>query len=383
MPTLKKIVTHLLSYSHIFLIIPLFLACQPKEITTARGHVQNENWDQALPILEKAVKVHPNNAEVHFLLGKALGARARFEEMKKEFDRSLSISSRFDQEISTEIEKNWIENFNAGVKAKSRTKFELAGRLFRTAVVIDPSKREAYKELALNYLELNRAEKALQIYKKLLNKTPDDASLLIAVGNIYYRQKKFQDVVGILQRVLQSDPNHHDALANLALSYEALGKNDTALDTYQKALALNPIDKDLIFLLGVHYYKRKEFDKSIELFERVLELSPTDFAATLNIGNAYLSMAEDLRGQLRKAANGSRTLDEVQALRTQAILNYQRVIPYLEKAGEIEPNHPLLWQNLGVAYINSGEQEKGEEAFIKAGEWKTRLSGESTGESSR
>ncbi|MFQ5677587.1 MAG: tetratricopeptide repeat protein, partial [bacterium] len=128
MPKFKRIASHRLLFFPIFLILIIltFLGCQPKEITTARILVQNENWEQALAVLEEAAGVHPNNAEVHFLLGKAYAARARFEEMKEEFDRSLSISSKFDREISTEIEKNLIKSFNAGMEARHNKNFQLA-----------------------------------------------------------------------------------------------------------------------------------------------------------------------------------------------------------------------------------------------------------------
>jgi len=50
--------------------------------------------------------------------------------------------------------------------------------------------------------------------------------------------------------------------------------------------------------------------------------------------------------------------------------NYEKAIPYLEKATELRPDDASLWTNLGVAYINLGIKEKGEAAFKKAEEIK-------------
>jgi Flp pilus assembly protein TadD len=45
---------------------------------------------------------------------------------------------------------------------------------------------------------------------------------------------------------------------------------------------------------------------------------------------------------------------------------YQQAIPYLEKALSIKDSDANVWNNLGVAYVNVGNTEKGQEAFDKA-----------------
>ncbi|TDI98401.1 MAG: tetratricopeptide repeat protein [Caldithrix sp.] len=361
----------------------LLLGCQPKEITSAKIYIQKRNWQKAIELLEQAVVTHPNNPEGHFLLGQAYGDQSRYREMKKQFGESLGISPKFQPAILQTIENHWITLYNKGIKAQNDRNFKLAENLLKTAILIDPSKREAYNTLAANYIEANQPRQALLIYEKLLKETPDDINLLIATGNLFYIQKRFDDVVRVLKKVLEIEPDHRDAMANLALSYDSLGKTDEALTAYQKAVKANPLDKDLIFLLGVHHYNRSHFTKAIELFKQVLELSPGEFESTSNIGNAYLSIAEDLRTKIKSLANSTLTAGEIQQLKTEAILTYMKVIPYFKKALEMQPHHPTLWINLGVAYVNSGENEKGQEALLKAEEWKLKLGDESNGQSTQ
>lgn len=361
----------------------LLLGCQPKEITSAKIYIQKRNWQKAIELLEQAVVTHPNNPEGHFLLGQAYGDQSRYREMKKQFGESLGISPKFQPAILQTIENHWITLYNKGIKAQNDRNFKLAENLLKTAILIDPSKREAYNTLAANYIEANQPRQALLIYEKLLKETPDDINLLIATGNLFYIQKRFDDVVRVLKKVLEIEPDHRDAMANLALSYDSLGKTDEALTAYQKAVKANPLDKDLIFLLGVHHYNRSHFTKAIELFKQVLELSPGEFESTSNIGNAYLSIAEDLRAKIKSLANSTFTAGEIQQLKTEAILTYMKVIPYFKKALEMQPRHPTLWINLGVAYVNSGENEKGQEALLKAEEWKLKLGDESNGQSTQ
>ncbi|MFQ6112991.1 MAG: tetratricopeptide repeat protein, partial [bacterium] len=361
------------------LFIPVILnllGCQPKEVTSAKIYIQNDNWDKAIEQLETAVKTYPNNSEAHFLLGQAYGKKGLYKEMNKEFNTSLKISNKFAQEINAEREVYWIENYNAGIKAADNEDFQKAEAFIISAIVINPSKYEAHRKLAIIYQQTNEVEKALAIYNKLLEKNPNDLELLLSAGDLYYQQQKFEEVVAILSRVLEMEPQNRDALLNLALSYDSLGKPNEATKLYQQAVEANPLDKDLIFLFGVHHYKLKNYKQAIRLFQQVLELSPDDFEATSNIGNAYLSIAESERQKLKNVSFNSNiySAEQIQRIKNNAISNYKKAVPYLERALEIEPDHPNLWRNLGVAYINSGEKEKGEQAFLKSEELKTFLS---------
>lgn len=340
--------------------------CQPKEITSAKIYIQGDNWQKALESLEMAVEAHPNNAEAHYLLGQAYGHYGRFKEMNKEFEVSLLISNKFETQILAERERHWIDKYNNAMAAMKQDDHEKAEELLRQAVVIDPSRHEAYKKLALAYLNLERGDKALRIYHKLLERDPNDVELLSSTGNLYYSQRQFDKVVPILKRILQLEPEHRDALANLALSYDSMGEVEKAAEAYEKAIAVNPQDKDLIFLYGVHHYNRKQYAKAIQLFEQVLTMHPDDFESISNIGNAYLSMAERQREKLKEARNGAMTTEDAVQLKNEAIRNYKSAIPYLEKSLEMRPDHPTLWRNLGIAYINTGERERGEQALLKA-----------------
>ncbi|MFQ5602273.1 MAG: tetratricopeptide repeat protein [bacterium] len=342
------------------------MGCQPKELTSAKIYLKNNEWPNALEQLQAAVENYPDNPEAHFLLGITYGHYQRFADMVKQFQLSLAISDKFLHEIIAERERYWIEKYNAGIIALERKDYDQAEALLTDAMVIDSTKHEAHKKLALIFLQTNQTDKALTVYKLLLQKSPKDLNLLISMGNLYYSQNKYPEAIIILEKVLTLEPDHRDALANLALSYDALGESEKSEKVYQRAVAANPLDRDLIFIYGVHLFKKNQFSRAIELFERVLELNSDDFSAISNIGNAYLGLAENLRKKLKQPAVQSKSPAEIRNIKDQAILNYSRAIPYLEKVLELRPDSPNLWRNLGVAYINIGEKEKGEEALIKS-----------------
>ncbi len=348
--------------------------CQPKEVTAAKIYIQSNNWDKAIEQLELAVKTYPDNPEAHYLLGEAYARRGRFREMNEQFALSLQLSNKFENQIISVREKYWTEKVDAALKAAEKKDYKRAEELLKLAILINPNNYEAHKKLALIYSSTHKLNLALTIYKKLVEKYPDDLELEISLANLYYSLKEYENAIPILKHVLEIEPNHRDALANLALCYDALGKTHEAFQAYQKAIEANPLDQDLIFLFGVHQYMRHNYLEAIQLFQRVLELNPDDFEATVNIGNAYLSLAELEKKKLQKGNfNAHISVQEIQSIQKRALNYYKKSIPYYERALEMQPDNAKLWRNLGVAYINIGQKEKGEQALLRSDELKTEL----------
>jgi tetratricopeptide (TPR) repeat protein len=216
------------------------------------------------------------------------------------------------------------------------------------------------------YIDRGQLQQALLLYDKLLLLNPNDLELLASMANLYYNLREYQHVVLILNRMLSLAPQHPDALANLALAYEKLARRDEALDAFQRAIQTNPDDIDLVFLYARHQYNRGNFQEAIRLFDQVLQNRPNDFECLANISSSYLSMAKQERQKLQKAGEAMLALADIQRLRDAALTSYRQAIPYLERALKLRSDRPVLWRNLGVAYIAIGEKEKGTNAFLKA-----------------
>lgn len=351
--------------------------CAPAEINSGKLYLRNQNWENAIQQLELAVDRHPNNAEARFLLGRTYGIKSRFKEMNTQFDKSLELSGKFKKKIAADREQLWIQKYDQGLKAMNKQEHEQAEKLFKTAILISPHRDDAYKKLALTYLSLEKNHEASRLYTRLLKLKPNDIDILSSAANLNYSQKKYSDAIPILLKIIDMQPKHRDALANLALCYDALGKTEKAGVAFRTAIIANPQDKDLIFLYGAHLYKKGDYGAAIQIFTRILDRDQDDFEAVSNIGSAYLAIAEKYRKDLANPTE-QRSPDEMQQIKNAAIQNYNNAITYLEKSIGINAKHPLIWRNLGAAYISTGQREKGEKAFIKAEEILVKLAKDSS-----
>ncbi|MBD3290562.1 tetratricopeptide repeat protein [candidate division KSB1 bacterium] len=362
---MRKVHSILLVSVLLVAMLTLF-GCQSKELTSAKVYIQQDDWEKAQEQLELAVELYPNDAEAHALLGEAYGRNGEFEKMAKEFEASLAINQNSAQQINYLRDKYWVENFNKGVGQVKAENFAQALSFFRNCPIIDPDRTDSYKNIAFVYMRLDSMDQAIASYQKVLEYDPKETQVMLQLGSLYYDLEQYEKTVELMDRILEIEPNNLEAFSQKAFAFDSMGKPDDAFQAYNEALAQNPDNTDLIFNLGRLYYMKKNYREAIDQFMKVLEKSPDDIEATLNIGNAYLSIAEEYMEPLR--AGEEMSDEEFAAKREKAIENYKEAIPYLEKAIEEKADDPALWTNLGVAYINAGEKEKGEAAFQKADE---------------
>ncbi|MDZ7271901.1 MAG: tetratricopeptide repeat protein [candidate division KSB1 bacterium] len=348
----------------------VLVGCQSKEVTSAKVYIQQDDWAKATEQLEMAVKLYPQDAEAHFLLGQAYAQRGDFEGMRKEFDASLAISPRFEPRIKHEIERHWVSYFNNGVKKVNAGQLEAAKKDFETCLVIDPQHLEAYKNLGYTYVQLDSLPRAIAMYEKVVELAPTDKDALRSLTSLYMQAEEFPQVLKVADKRLALDPGDVDALSTKALAYDYMGEGDKALAEYERALEQQPENTDLLFNLGRLHYLRGEYEKAIEQFQKVIDKNPEDADALVNVGNAYLSIGDQIRKRaVEEEEKGKRfTEKEIEALKKEIEKYHCGAIPYLEKAVQIKPDNANAWNNLGVAYVNCGRREDGEKAFDRAAE---------------
>ena len=360
----------------------VLFGCQSKELTSAKVYIQQDDWVKAEEQLKAAIAFDPADAEAHRLLGEAYARKGDFKAMNKELEASLEASPKFSSDVEYLRDKYWVQNFNNGIgkvntanKAQDDTvrnqKLDAALKLFNNCLIIDPQRVDAYKNIAFVHVKRDSKDEAIKSYEKVIELDPADTKSMLQLGSLYYEQKQFEKCTVLMDKILAVEPDNLEAVSQKALAYDSMGQSDKAFDSYNNALAKNPGDPDLLFNLGRLYYMRKDYTESIDKFKQVLESVPDDYEATLNTGNAYLSLAEEIRKPIREGKELSE--DQRKEIEVKAKEKYVDAVPFLEKAIELKPDNPdigALWTNLGIAYINAGMKDKGEEAFKKAEDFK-------------
>jgi len=356
-------------FATIFVVsVALLLGCQSKEVTSAKVYIQQDDWPKAIEQLEKAVKLYPEDAEAYYLLGEGYAWKGEWDKMNEVFKKSLAIASKFEPQINNTRERHWVNSFNAGVSKINGGDIQGAIKSFKTCVLINPSKPEAYKNLAYTFLQADSMAAAKQVYLDLLKNVGEDVEAMSSLSRLYIQDKEYEKALELEKKILAKDPENKDAIANLALIYDFMGETDKAFAAYEEALAKNPNDKDLLFNLGRLYFIKRDYDKAIEQFKIVIGNDPEDVDSNVNVGNAYLSMGDQYRKELKSKEEKGEQITQAEVDKLKDF--YCKSIPFLEKAANLRADDAAIWNNLGVAYVNCGDADKGAAAFKKAEELK-------------
>lgn len=355
----------------------MMFGCRSKEVESALIYINQQNdWNKAMEQLELAVQVNPADAEAHVYLGEGYGRRGEFEKMNTHYETAMkllsapgSANAKLIEKVNVDRNRFWSQTFNRGVDHVKRDSLQLAITDFNDCVIIDPSHSEAYKNIAYIHERMENFDDAIKSYEEVIRIAPQDTLIMIHLGRLYTLTKQPEKTVALMDKVLAIDPLNVDAISQKAMAYDYMEQSDKAFAAYEEALAQRPDDPDLRFNLGRLYFMREDYMNAIAQFQKVLDRNADDVEANVNIANAYLSLAQNVLSKYREMNDKQLAKVPEKEIKEKKNLEkeyYNKAIPYLEKAVQLKPDDAILWNNLGVAYVNAGMEEKGKAAFDKS-----------------
>jgi len=241
---------------------------------TAKIHLKNEYrmYDSAAAILEEGVQFFPEDAEMHFLLGKTYYYKQNYRGMAEQFAMADSLKREKDkwlEELSLMRDEKYPKIYNQGIDAYQGGDYETALDLFFTCSVLDPSDARGFWLFGDTYRLKGEFEKALSALDVALKLAPDDPGIWKSYGEVLFHT----------------------------------GRNKEALDAYDKVLQKKPDDSDVLFNVATIHYNAGDLDRAITAFQRLVELDSAYTNAYFNMGNAYLLQI----GSIDKALDSLKT----------------------------------------------------------------------------
>lgn len=355
----------------------MMYGCRSKEMQSALIYINQQNdWDKAMEQLELAVQVNPADAEAHVYLGEGYGRKGEFQKMNEHYETAMNLLSapgkanqKLVDKITVDRNRFWSQTFNKGVDYVKRDSLQRAIDEFKNSIIIDPSHTEGYKNVAYVNERMENFDGAVKAYEEVLRISPQDTVIMIHLGRLYMLTKQHEKTIELMDKVLAIDPDNVDAISQKAMAYDYLEQSDKAFEAYEDALARRPDDPDLRFNFGRLYFMRDDYQNAINQFEKVLEINPDDLESNVNVANSYLSLAQNVLTKYREMTDKELSKVPEKEIKEKKNLEkeyYTKAIPYLEKAVQVKPDDAILWNNLGVAFVNAGMEEKGKAAFEKS-----------------
>ena len=129
---------------------------------------------------------------------------------------------------------------------------------------------------ALLYEEQGRNRKAVDVLERLVRDSPDDSTLLNALGYLLTDQfDRHKEARGYIQKALAMDPDSPAIIDSMGWVLYKLGEYQSSLNYLERAYRLEP-EPEIASHLVVVRWRLGEKDSARELLRKALEQSPDD-----------------------------------------------------------------------------------------------------------
>lgn len=294
----------------------------------------------ALPALQKATELLPDDAEAHNNLGSALNDLGQFEDAAASFSRALEIKPDYAmahcnlgnvlQDLgqiegavasycrALEIEPNFAgAHNNLGSVLIELGQFDDAMASCRRALEIEPNYAEAHNNLGNALRNLGQLDNAVASYRRALDVRPDFAEAHNNLGITMAELGLLDDAAASCLRALKIKPDFAEGYSNMGFILTELGRFDTAITSYRHALEIRPDFAEAHKNLGATLKMIGKFDDAVMHFRQALDIKPGYSDALIAMGSAVAD-----RGQFAEAE------------------------AYFQRVLMIEPENPEAWASI-------------------------------------
>jgi tetratricopeptide (TPR) repeat protein len=168
-----------------------------------------------------------------------------------------------------------------------------AERIYRSLAGDRNHKGLALEALSDLYLQQQRMDEAHGILETLVQENPDSLHYCGVLAGFLDAAGQVQDAVDEYQRFIERNPDVAVAHFNLALLLKKQQQYSEALAAYDAAIRLGiEQPQEAYSNMGVIYSEMRQADKAQALYERAIELSPDYVPALFNLGGHYEELGE-------------------------------------------------------------------------------------------
>ena len=273
-------------------------------------------FDKALPHLQYAVDIEPNNERNQYLLGCCLNQLNRFTEAIQHLERAVELQPD-DGRPEHASNKAWLTRSIQRRKMGKNFR-DLLSRLStrsENVAVVDEARLEPY-EIGITYFNEQRYGEAQSFFRRVLDEYPTHIESQYCLGVSLSKLLRHADAEPYFRNLVESAPNKEEYrywrgsnLVELGHNVEAephlqravdLKPNDdrgadttnrdwlnkcqsnlphrvTVADIFEEALARNSGDSVAFGDLGVTRLNQNRYAEALALFREALRLSPVDF----------------------------------------------------------------------------------------------------------
>ncbi len=160
--------------------------------STGMAYVRHGHWEKAIPLLEKALAVNPDDLDTRMRLAEAFGGTNEYEKACEQLEKILEQTPN-----STRVVRA------LGIAYARRQDYDRAIEYLERAVKLDPNHAKAYYRLGAAYDNKKLYKQAVEAFKKAILVDPRFAKAYQALGFAYESLDDRQSAVQCFKKALE------------------------------------------------------------------------------------------------------------------------------------------------------------------------------------
>ena len=325
----------------------LLAAADPEDASTIVhiSEIQRRQgkYEEALATIRKAVKKDPDSLEAGYNEGLLLDVLGRYEESTQIYEHMVELTSHANGAYTAE-EKNKRAIFleRLGSVYHEQNKIDQAIATYQKMIDLggDTAVR-GYQGQVDTYRDAKMFDKAIAVSRKAVEANPKNRELKLLLAGELVDEGKEDEGLALAKSLLDNSPKDRDVWMAIGQMDIRIRRWKDAEEALNKAASLTTKKEDnlyVLFLKGSLAERQKHYEPAEQYFRQALEIDPNN-AMVLN----YLGyMLADKGNRLPEA------------------------LKMIRKAVQLEPMNGAYLDSLGWAYFKMGQYELAEENLRQA-----------------
>jgi Flp pilus assembly protein TadD len=179
--------------------------------------------------------------------------------------------------------------------------FDSAEHAYRKAISLKPDYLEAYNNLSVMLLYLDRTDEALRVLADAMKVDEKNVSTLINIARVQLKRNSHQVAEQAIRLAISVEPDKADAYGILAQIQHDMDRHGEALASIDKALELSPDSAEHHSFKGVLLKSVGRLPEAHAEIRKALEISPDFYAAYTNLNDLEdFEAGSELLGKMKE-----------------------------------------------------------------------------------
>jgi tetratricopeptide (TPR) repeat protein len=189
--------------------------------------------------------------------------------------------------------------------------FAEAAKWYQMGLDRDSHSVESLSGLMNTYLAQKQTDKAIAVANQQIEKVPDSSAFYDLLGTALFNNKKDPAAAEtVFRKALDLDPNNTDALVKLGQVLVSKGSADEAMAHYQQAVKQNPKQSGFYILMGQLYEAKGDSSNAKQMYQKALEVRPNSALAANNLAYLMVQTGDNLDTALSLAQIARRGMSD-------------------------------------------------------------------------